>query len=129
MRMIRGILPVLVLVGFVAACTATGGQRTRSSRDTLTRSDLEQSMQVTAYEAIRQSRPAWLRIRGANSINAQNPIMVYVDGNRAGTVDVLEGIPVLSIERMRFYGPPEAQARFGLNNTNGAIEVITRRGS
>ena len=129
-RMTRGTVMSLLVLVVAAACTSTGGYRTRSSSsDTLTRADLEASMQVNAFEAIRQSRPSWLRIRGANSINAENPIMVYVDGNRAGTIDVLQGIPLMSVERMKFYDPPEAQARFGLNNTNGAIEVITRRGT
>jgi hypothetical protein len=34
----------------------------------------------------------------------------------------------MSVERMRFYDATAAQARFGLNHTNGAIEVITRSG-
>lgn len=124
----RGVvLPALVLV--LAGCTATGGSTTRSSRDTLTRVDLENTMQVNAFDAVRQARPHWLRIRGPNSINLDNPIRVYVDGVRAGGVEALESIPVISIERMRFYDATEAQARFGLNHTNGAIEVITRRGS
>ena len=128
MRASRLVLPLLLL-GVVTACASTGTNRTRSSSDRLTRAELEESMQVNAYEAIRQSRPMWLRTRGANSFASENPIMVYVDGVRAGGIETLQGLPVLAIERMRFYDPPEAQARFGLNHTNGAIEVITRKGT
>ena len=129
MRTSRLILPLFLLV-VVTACASSGGaQRARSSSDTLNRADLEESMQVNAYEAIRQSRPMWLRVRGPNSFNSENPIMVYVDGVRAGGVETLQSLPVLAIERMKFYDPPEAQARFGLNHTNGAIEVVTRKGS
>lgn len=119
-----------LLLALVAGCASSSqGSRSRISRDVLTRAELEASMQVNAFEAIRQSRPSWLRVRGPNSFYSENPIIVYVDGVRAGDVDALQEIPVLSIERMRFYDPTEAQARFGLNHTNGAIEVITRRGS
>lgn len=128
MRTIRLILPLVLLLA-AGACTATGGSGSRSSRDMLTRVDLEASMQVNAFDAIRQERPMWLRTRGPNSFNSDNPIMVYIDGNRAGSLEVLQGIPLMTVERLRFYDPPEAQARFGLNNTNGAIEVITRKGT
>ena len=128
MRMNRVVLPTL-LVALLVGCTATGNRAPRSGRDLLTRADLEASLQVNAYEAIRQARPNWLRTRGTNSIYANNPIMVYVDGTRSGGVESLQAIPVMAIERMRFYDATEAQSRFGLNHTNGAIEVITRRGT
>lgn len=128
MRTSRLILPALLIV-LLGGCTATGHRTSRSSQDVLTRAELEGSLQVDAYEAIRQARPNWLRTRGTNSIYAPNPIRVYVDGARSGGVEALRGIPVVAIERMRYYDGPEAQSRFGLNHTNGAIEVITRRGS
>ena len=127
MRATRAFASLLILLS-LSACASTGSSRTQGSRNVLTRADLEESMQVNAYEAVRQARPMWLRPRGANSINVPTPIIVYVDGMRTGGVDALSGIPVLAVERIRFYDGPEAQARFGLNNTNGAIEVITRRG-
>lgn len=128
MRIHRLVLSVL-LIALLGGCTATGYRSSRSSQDLLTRADLEASLQVDAYEAIRQARPNWLRTRGPNSIYANNPIMVYVDGLRSGGVEALQGIPVMAVERMRYYDATEAQARFGLNHTNGAIEVITRRGT
>ena len=128
MRTTRFVLSAL-LVALLAGCTATGSRAPRSSQDVLTRADLEASLQVNAYEAVRQARPNWLRTRGPNSINASNPIMVYVDGTRSGGVEALQAIPVLAIERMRYFDATEAQARFGLNHTNGAIEVITRKGT
>ena len=128
MRTTRFAVPALV-VALLAGCTATGNRAPRSSQDLLTRADLEASLQANAYEAIRQARPNWLRVRGPNSIYANNPILVYVDGTRSGGVEALQSIPVMAIERMRYYDGTEAQARFGLNHTNGAIEVVTRRGT
>ncbi|HUG42482.1 MAG TPA: hypothetical protein VMM12_18610 [Longimicrobiales bacterium] len=127
MRTIRIVLP-LVALALLSACATTGHTVRRSSPDELTRADLEASMQVNAYEAVRQARPRWLRTRGPNSFIAENPIVVYLDGVRAGGIQMLESIPVLSIERMQFFDATDAQARFGLNHTNGAIEVITRKG-
>ncbi len=126
MRTMRSLIPVLLLGTLVAACGVTGTRADRSGRNVLTRADVEGSQQTTAYEVIRQERPTWLRVRGPNSFTAMNPIVVYVDGMRHGDVDVLETIPTLVVQRIRFYTGPEAQSRFGLNHTNGAIEVTTR---
>ena len=126
MRSMRWVA-ALVLVAVAAGCASTGRSSPRTSRDLLTRAELEASTQVTAMEVIRQARPHWLYTRGTNSVNLPNPIQVYIDGVRAGSLDTLEGMPVMGIERMRFYDATEAQARFGMNNTNGAIEVITRK--
>lgn len=127
MRMVRSVIPVVLLVALAAGCASTGRNGPRTSRDVLTRAELEASSQVTALRAIQQERPHWLYERGTNSIYAPNPIQVYVDGVRSGTIETLDAIPLMSVERMRFYDATEAQARFGLNNTNGAIEVITRK--
>lgn len=126
MRMKRAVLPLLLIGVLSAACATTGARADRSGRNVLTRADLEATMQVTAFEAVRQARPNWLRVRGPNSFSSVNPIVVYVDGMRSGGLNALETIPTLAVDRIRFYSAMEAQARFGLNHTNGAIEVTTR---
>lgn len=119
------LLTIALLLFATGACVSTG-ERTTRNRDVLTLEEIQSSDLTDAYEIIRGMRPQWLRVRGPNSFYAANPIMVYLDGNRMGGPEVLSSIPKLSIEEIRFYDPPEAQARFGLNNTNGAIVVRTR---
>lgn len=126
MRTRRTLPPVLMIAALAAGCATTGAQPEPTGRDVLSRADVEASQQLTAYEVIRQERPSWLRVRGPNSFTSMNPIVVYVDGMRHGGLEALETIPTMVVELIRFYGASEAQSRFGLNHTNGAIEVTTR---
>ena len=127
----RMLAAAALLLGLTAcASTPSGEDRPRRSQDVLTLEEIHESNadQFSAYDLIRTRRPAWLRTRGTNSVYAEDPIMVYVDGNRLGGPEVLETIPAMNIEEARFYTAAQAQARFGLGNTNGAIAIKTRRG-
>ncbi|MEJ2502395.1 MAG: hypothetical protein P8177_03625 [Gemmatimonadota bacterium] len=126
----RTLAVIVAAIGLTACATTETGDRARRDQNVLTLEEIQESNadQFSAYDLIRNRRPAWLRTRGSNSIYAEDPIMVYVDGSRLGGPEVLETIPAMNIEEARFYGPAQAQARFGLGNTNGAIAITTRRG-
>lgn len=85
---------------------------------------------LSAYDVIEQHRSFWLRRRGRNSIRNPNPIRVYLDGSGSsyGTVAVLRDIPADDVESIEYYDATEAQTRFGLDNSNGAILVNTKGG-
>jgi hypothetical protein len=121
-------LLVLAMVVVLVACASAAPGTPRADRDVLTLEEIDGSDQPNAYDLVRTLRPQWLRSRGPSSINNENPIMVYVDGNRMGGPETLSLVPSLSIEEMRFLSPSEAQSRYGLNHTNGAIVILTRRG-
>lgn len=120
----------LLLLASTACATTPGQERPRRSQDILTLEEIQETgaQHFNAYDLIRNRRPAWLRTRGTNSLMAPDPIMVYIDGTRLGGPETLQGIPAMDIEEIRFYDAAEAQARFGLGNTNGAIAVETRTG-
>ncbi|NIR78832.1 MAG: hypothetical protein GWO00_10760 [Gemmatimonadetes bacterium] len=122
----RTIVPLLLLLA-MTACASTG-ERSRRDRDRITLEEIEAADQTTAFDIIRVLRPRWLQTRGPSSIYSEDPIMVYVDGNRLGGPETLSTIPKISIQEMRHLSPVDAQARYGLNHTNGAILVTTRRG-
>lgn len=119
---------LIVAVVLIAGACASTGERSTRDRNVLTLEEIQQSPQSDALGLIRGLRPQWLRVRGASTVSADNPIMVYLDGTRLGGPDVLSSIQANTIEEIRYYGPSEAQTRFGLNNTNGAIAIRTRRG-
>lgn len=128
MRKLLVTVVALAALGLTSACASTGAAPgTRRNMDELTREEIQGSDYANAYDIIRNMRPRWLRVRGPTSFAGSNPIMVYVDGSRLGTLDELSAIPKLSIDHMKYHSPTEAQARWGLNHTNGAIEVVTRR--
>ena len=79
-------------------------------------------------DILRALRPAWFRTsptRMRSGAVYVDPIAVYIDGRRIGTVANLNEIPVTSVGQVRFYTASEAQGRFGLDNLQGAIEVVT----
>ena len=138
----RRTLGVLVLMAATACTPVNQGREARPDRDVLTLAQIEDADQTNALDLIRSLRPQWLRTRGMNSsispveqpggqvtaASNQDPIQVYVDGNRMGSTEVLSTIPAINIGEIRFYSGPEAQSRFGLGNSNGAIAISTRRG-
>lgn len=121
-------LVVLAVVALGAsACVSTGGSSSdRGRSDLLIRAQIEESTQSNAFDLVRQERPGWLRIRGPNSINHNQPLAIYLDGVRLGGPETLTTIPIMAVERMQYLGASEAQTRYGLNNTQGAIAVTTR---
>jgi len=114
-----------VMVALATAC-ASGGQQagpSRSSRDVITAEELQTIDVSDAYAAIQRLRNTWLRPRTTSG----SPIAVFIDGVRAGEVDRLRQIPIITIRELRFIDPSDATTRWGTGYTNGAIMVITRR--
>ncbi len=123
----RTVATLLLAVAMTTACASTGaGHRTTHNR--ITFEELQRSDQTNALDVIKSMRPQWLRTRGPTTIMGSDPVMLYIDGMRMDYIDELQNVPRMNIQEIRFYPGPEAQAKWGLNHTNGAIEVITRRG-
>lgn len=121
-------ITILVLLVLVTACATTGPQQRQSGdRNVLTLEQIQSSNELNGYDVVRALRPAWLRVRPTTFRNP-DPVRVYIDGSRGSDLQELMRLSTDSIEEMRFYNALEAQARFGMNNTNGAIAVRTRRG-
>lgn len=123
MRKLRLLAPAMAI--FVVACAA-GGQgagQPRSSRDVITAEELQTIQVSDAYAAVQRLRSAWLRPRSGGG----SPIAVFVDGVRAGDLDMLRQIPVITVRELRFIDPSDATTRWGTGYTNGAIMVLTQR--
>lgn len=79
-------------------------------------------------EVLQALRPSWFRTRPTRVTGSgvtSDPISLFVDGRRVGTVANLGEIPIGSVVTVRFYSASEAQGRFGMDNLSGAIEVAT----
>lgn len=131
----RGIVLVLAALT-LGACAggAAGSRKTVTSRDVLTREQIDQTHAVNAYDAVMQLRSVWLRQRGSTQMPAsagggqfqENPIWVYLDDQRLGDIGTLRTIEAAVIHAIRFYPPAEAAARWGFNHGGGVISVHTR---
>jgi len=120
-----------VVVFMAAACASAGGTPKSSSHDgVITSEEIEISHQPTLFDVIRALRPHWLTTTptGLRS-DADAGISVYLDSQRAGSIDVLRQLPSTSASSLRFYSASEAQSRFGLGNLHGVIQIVSPRGS
>lgn len=126
----------LAVVGVAFACSSTEPRTDREfrSRDLLTHQQIEDVRASNAYDVVQRLKSHWLQPRGRSQMPSapgtpqfqENPVRVYMDGQRIGTVEQLRRIEITVIRRIRYYSPAEASARWGFNHGGGAIEVLTR---
>ncbi len=134
-RLSRKIL-ILLVVSLVGGCASSGAARagkTITSRDVLTREQIDRVRATNAYEAVERLRSNWMRVpptqmpsQGGAPQVQQNPVLVYLDGYRLGDVGTLRGIEIAAVQYIRYYPPAEASARWGFNHGGGVIYVSTR---
>lgn len=130
------IAALAVCVALQTACappppaTEAGAAPTRPVRRSstlITREELATVSSRDALGAIRTLRPEWLHVRGAISPQAGVPaLLVYLDGNRVGTRDVLSQIATVHIREIRFLSATDATQKWGTDHAGGVIEVVTR---
>jgi hypothetical protein len=124
-------LNVTLLMGALAlgAACATGGERAGGSGAVLDAAEIQAAgPQIrTAYDAIEQLRPQFLRTRANPTVGGSrlDPVRVYVDGTPWGEPESLRSMRAEEVVRIRFIRPNDAQTRYGLNHGSGALEVTT----
>ena len=84
------------------------------------------------YDVIQRARPEWLRVHGSTSIATglsgntdPDVIHVYVGVVRVGGPEILTRLPTANADTLRYFTPAQAQARFGVGNPNGVIQVLS----
>lgn len=123
------VFTAIVIFTGASSCTPRAGQTARPRpRDDITRSELEQVLSESAYNAIEQLRPSWLFHRRTPTPTNPNPTpTVYVDRARLRGIAELHTIPVEDVERIQFLTASDATTLFGTGHLWGAIIVTTRR--
>ena len=119
----------IVILSGASSCTPRAGDTARPRpQDDITRSELEQVLSESAYNAIEQLRPSWLFHRRIPTPTNPNPApTAYVDRARLRGLDELYTIPVEDVERIQFLTASDATTLFGTGHLWGAIVVTTRR--
>lgn len=125
----RSILIALVLP-LLTACASGGSGAPSGDPDLLTAQQLEAFQHMNVYDAIRQTRPQWLRsARGQSSLRQSTESMrglrVYVDGVLFGGASDLQRLEVRAVHDVRFLDSREATLRYGTNHAEGAVLVTT----
>ena len=78
----------------------------------------------TVYDVLRRRAPIYLRPRPnpvAELNGRADPIAVYLDGNFAGSLEVLQSIPAQEVVSVTRISDVEAVTRFGAKHNSGAL--------
>lgn len=145
MKFLPTSLLVVIAATSVASLPLEAQNRSRRDRNRIDTEEIRTSSAPNAYDLVKTLRPAWLRTRGATSLQttamadptsatgssavAVPPeILVYIDGVRFGTQDSLKDIGVSDVARLEFLDSSAATQRFGTGHSHGAIviERLTR---
>lgn len=131
MRHATASLMAAVLAAGVACAGPSGSGG--GSPDVITSQQIReaQAQHTDMYSVIQALEPNWLRTRGTASINiedAGDPV-VFLDGNRRGSLEALREISPSNIQEVEFLNAREATTRYGTGYTGGIIMLRTRSGA
>jgi hypothetical protein len=118
----------VLAIGWACAAASRGPAPAGRSSNLITRAELDGIPASSALEAVQRLRPQWLSRPRAPTIQASNPVMVYVDRRPFGTLEALGSLNTEQIEQMEFVPARDATTRYGTGHASGAIEITTRRG-
>jgi len=130
-------LAALAAAAIMGACASgSGGSSSSSAPRTdayvITAAEIANVGATDAYEAVQKLRPNFLRERGQTSLSdpASTDVTpnVYLNDTKMGDISALRDIPTDNIVTIKYWNDKEAQARFGVGNVSGVIQVTTRKG-
>lgn len=115
-----------------SASTGISGSGSRSGTgSTLTAAEIAPVNVSDLYDVIHRVRPNYLRVRGNSSVDTTLPGAsvlpnVYLDGQLLGDVSSLHNVVASQVKEVHYYEPAQGGIKFGTQNRNGVIEVLTK---
>lgn len=124
----RRLLIVLIIVAAAGACMGRaqpGGPRSQS--DAITVTEIERRGPFSSmYEMIQILRPRWVRSSGPDTFVGQSgQVQAHIDGNWVGPIQNLRNLAAHGVTSVRWLGPVDAAARYGLDHGHGAVIIST----
>ena len=123
---------VTALLAFGLACGGAGGGSSGGNPGTLTLQEIQEveAQYNNMLSVIENLRPAWLQTRGNVSLNLEGAgdVVVFVDGNRRGSVESLRQISPTNVGEAEYLNAREATTRYGTGYSGGIINIETRQG-
>lgn len=150
MKRLSVVAASLILAG-TALGPGLGTLHAQRDRDVITREELVQSAQKSAdlYKAVRSLRPHFLQggrgvrsmdvgtmgrdregvMRASGTARGGDPVepVIYIDGNRAGSLEILKTIETSTIAEVRYLSPTKALNDKGPGHDGGALLITTHR--
>ena len=123
-----------IVIGVACAPSQQAESATRPTRPPrrshvlISREELAATTALDALEAVRMLRPDWLTGRGVTTMRGEVPqLLVYLDGQRMGSRQILSQFAIGMIGEIRYYSAPDATQRWGTGHAGGVIEVVSRQ--
>lgn len=118
-------IALMMLTASSTGCDVSRLARLASSREVLTDEEISKTAALTAYDAIRIRRPAFLVAPGEKSFgdadrSLKRPV-VYVNSVYYGEIESLKEMPVRDIREIRFLDPLDATRMFATVHAGGVI--------
>ena len=124
-EMTPGTVRIMQVILVPATDAARRGER--RNPNVITTAELRQAEGLTAFQAIQQMRPQWLRGRRVSSVFGGLILpKVVVDETQYREIADLRSMIVSAIAEIRFIGAADATTRFGTGYPAGAILVSLR---
>lgn len=100
--------------------------RVYSTRQLITKTEIDEARVSTAYDLIVRLRPEFLSSSAARQMDGSVlPPVVYINGSIAGDVASLRGISASAIAEIRYVLPHDATTYHGASHRGGEIMVFT----
>jgi hypothetical protein len=116
--------PVAVaLIVVLSACAHARLDEPRARNNVLSREEIAAAPVTTAYDALDRLRPNFLRPHATGGRPATAYAVVFIDGVRRGSLEVLRSVAANSIVEIRYLTAADATTRYGLDVEGGVIDV------
>ena len=118
-------------LGCATGSTGSSGGSDRA-RNQITREELaaiEETEDISAYDAVRRLHPQWLEGRGTVSFRVTSQVQVHFNGARIGSVDELRRIRTAEVQYIEHMEGPQATQRYGTGYERGLILIFGRAGT
>ena len=125
----RALAASLLLLSAACASKRDPGVRVDGSPTVITAEEITRARVTSAFDAVSQLRPSFLRNRGRTTLNltdVRTPT-VYLDETLMGDVSKLREIAPHFIWQIRYLSASEAQMKWGSGHPAGVIQVVTQR--
>ncbi len=128
----RRLLLFAMTVFIAVGCGPTKeGTKVPLAKESLFADEIAQTNAISAYDAIKLRRPAFLQSRGPKSIYASprstTKPSVYLNGLYHGELETLNTIPAVDVQEIRYIDPRDATLLYGTGHVAGVILVLTKR--
>jgi hypothetical protein len=124
-------MKIMSLAGLVAtvflACAPPATARSGRDANVITKEEIASVQAANLYDAVTRLRPNFLHYRGQSTLRGADTgyPKVYLDRNLLGDINSLKTLTPNGIREIRYYNGAEASSKFGLDNTSGAIEIVS----